>query len=152
MKTKLALGAVFALGIATSAFGAESSQLALHDCSKHPCLKVSQAGMDPMHDGMQMGARDTKPASQEYRANGKVVAIQRQVSAGSNVPGSTQRVTGISLAHEPVPVLNWPAMTMEFGVASSDVAKGIAPGDNVAFRLVQRGNKYIVTRLEKTGR
>lgn len=151
MKTKLTLGAVFALSIVTSAFGADLSQLALHDCSKHPCPKISQTGMDHMHDGMPMDRSGKDSASQEYRAEGKVVSIQRRtLAAGSK--GESSRITGVTLAHQPIPALNWPAMTMEFGVASPDVVKGIAPGDSVSFRLVQRSNKYVVTQLEKTGR
>lgn len=152
MKTKLALGAVSALGIVTSVYGTDSTSLALHDCSKHSCAPVAQAAspMDEMH--RQMGMDGNKQTAQEYRANGKVVTIQRQRTAGSNAAPSMQNVTGVTLAHEPVPALNWPAMTMEFGVASPDVTKGVAPGDAVSFRFVQRGDKYVVTHIEQAGR
>lgn len=138
MKTKLALGAVFALSIVTSAYAADIVPSIPSGAADYSIL-LAASGMD-MHDGMPMqpGADGRKQSTQEYRAQGKVVAIQKS--------------TSITLAHEPVPALNWPAMTMEFGIAAPDVAAGIAPGDNVAFRFVPRGNKYVVTQLEKAGR
>lgn len=151
MKTKLALGAVSALGIVTSV-SADPAPLTLHDCRKHSCTTVAQATslMDEMH--RQMGMNGRTQTAPEYRANGKVVAIERQRTVGSNVAPSMQGISGITLAHGPVPALNWPAMTMRFGVASPDVAKRIAPGDAVSFRFVQRGDKYVVTHLEQAGR
>ena len=137
MKIKLALGAMFALSITTSAYAAEVIPSTSHDVGNRALL-VAAADMG-MHDGMSMQPQtDSQKPAQEYRARGKVVAIQKS--------------HGITLAHEPIPALKWPAMTMEFGVASPDVVKGSAPGDNVAFRFMQRGNKYVVTQLEKTGR
>lgn len=137
MKTKLALGATFALSILTSAYAAAVVPSTSHDVDNRALL-VAAADMGA-HEGMSMQPQtDSQKPAPEYRARGKVVAIQKS--------------HGITLAHEPIPALKWPAMTMEFGVASPDVVKGIAPGDNVAFRLVQRGNKYVVTQLEKTSR
>jgi len=137
MKTKLALGAMFVLSIFTSAYAAEVAPSTPQDVGNR-FLLLAAADM-PMHDGMSMQPQsDSQKTAKEYRARGKVVAVQNS--------------HGITLAHEPIPALKWPAMTMEFGVAAPDVVKGIAPGDNVAFRFVQRGNKYVVTQLEKTGR
>lgn len=152
MKTKLVLGAVSALGIVTSVYGTDSTPLALHDCGKHSCAPLAQAAspMEEMH--RQMGMDGRKQTAPEYRGNGKVVAIQRRSAAGSNASPPMQIITGITLAHESIPTLNWPAMAMEFGVASPGVTKGIAPGDAVSFQFVQRGDKYVVTHLERAGR
>ena len=137
MKTKLALGATFALSILTSAYAAAVAPSIPHDVDNRARL-VAAVDMGT-HDGMSMHPQtDSQKPAPEYRARGKVVAIQKS--------------HGITLAHDPIPALKWPAMTMEFGVASPDVVKGIAPGDNVAFRFVQRGKNYVVTQLEKTGR
>lgn len=135
MKTKLALGAAFALSILTSAYAAGAAPSTSHVDNR--ALLVAAADMGT-HAGMSMQPQtDSQKPAPEYRARGKVIAIKS---------------TGIALAHEPIPALKWPAMTMEFGIAAPDVVKGIAPGDNVAFRLVQRGNGYVVTQLEKTSR
>lgn len=154
MKTKLALGAVSALGLITSVHAADPVLLALHDCSKHQPCTVSQ-NTSPAKDEThrQMGMEEKPAMAQEHRANGKVITIHRySAPAGSKAFQQFPKVTGITLDHEPVPTLNWPAMTMEFDVASSNMGKGIKPGDTVSFRFVQRGDKYVVTHLEKTGK
>lgn len=153
MKTKLALGAVSALGLITSVYAADPVQLALHDCNKHQPCTVSQnrtSAKDETH--RQMGTDKKQEMTQEHRANGKVITIHSySAPVGSKAFQQITKITGITLDHEPIPALNWPAMTMEFGVASSNIGRGIKPGDTVSFRFVQRGNKYIVTHLERTG-
>jgi Cu(I)/Ag(I) efflux system protein CusF len=41
----------------------------------------------------------------------------------------------ITLAHEAIPALNWPAMTMAFAVADQALLEGVKPGDKVSFEL-----------------
>lgn len=145
MNTKLLLWAFAALSIVTSAHAADSKEMG--EC-KHPCPMMSDGSkmdemhkgmgmdnkkMDDMHKGMDMG--DKKNAGQEYSAEGKVTAVKD---------------SGITLAHEPVPALKWPAMSMEFGLASPNVAKGVKPGDAVSIQFIERNGKYIVTHLAKT--
>lgn len=56
----------------------------------------------------------------------------------------------VSMAHEPIAALQWPAMTMDFGVASPDVLKGVAPGEPLRFRFEDRGNgEFVITRVER---
>jgi Cu(I)/Ag(I) efflux system protein CusF len=52
----------------------------------------------------------------------------------------------VTLSHEPVPAIKWPAMTMAFKV-SKDVAKGIKPGDRVNFEFTAKGMDATVTKL-----
>ena len=69
-----------------------------------------------------------------HQANGKVIAL------------ADGKVT---LKHEPIASLNWPAMEMSFALADADVARDIAVGDSVHFIVVQRDNQFIVTHLSK---
>ena len=56
----------------------------------------------------------------------------------------------ISMNHEAIPALKWPAMTMEFGLADANVAKGLLPGQTVHFSFEDRGNgEFVIVRLEK---
>lgn len=55
----------------------------------------------------------------------------------------------ITLDHEPVPALKWPAMTMPFQLAQPDLAKGLNAGDAVRFRFKQQGDEHIVTTIER---
>jgi Cu(I)/Ag(I) efflux system membrane fusion protein len=56
----------------------------------------------------------------------------------------------VSMTHEPIPALQWPAMTMDFGLASPEVAKGILPGQPVRFSFEDRGDgEFVITKMEK---
>ena len=146
MKTKLLLWAFAALSITASAYAADSKS-EMGDC-KHPCPMMSdKSKMDDMHQGMGMDGDkkmddmpkgmdmgDKKKAGQEYSAKGKVTAVKD---------------SGITIAHEPVPALKWPAMSMEFRLASPNLAKDVKPGDTVSVRFVERNGQYVVTQLTK---
>lgn len=139
MNTKLLLWAFAALSIGSSAYAADSKSEM--DGCQHPCPMMSDGSkMDDMHKGMGMG--DSKKA-REYSSKGKIIAFERQSDPGE--------ITDVTLAHEPVPSLKWPTMTMGFWLASPKVARGVSPGDTVSFRFVERGGGYIVTHLEKSG-
>ena len=53
--------------------------------------------------------------------------------------GIIEQLTGnsITLSHEPVPAIGWPAMTMTFKLDPPTLAKGLKVGDHVAFGFVQ---------------
>ncbi|CAN7584132.1 efflux RND transporter periplasmic adaptor subunit [Phenylobacterium sp. LjRoot225] len=53
----------------------------------------------------------------------------------------------ITLSHEPVPAIGWPAMTMTFKLGSPALAKGVKVGDRVAFRFEQKPDGPVVQRL-----
>ncbi|MBI1906710.1 MAG: efflux RND transporter periplasmic adaptor subunit [Rhodocyclales bacterium] len=58
----------------------------------------------------------------------------------------------VSMNHEAIPALQWPAMTMEFGLASKDVIKGMLPGQPVRFTFEDRGDgEFVIVRMEKAG-
>jgi Cu(I)/Ag(I) efflux system membrane fusion protein len=79
----------------------------------------------------------TAPAAVEHHVNGVVV----EAAQGSI----------ITLKHEPVPALKWPAMTMPFKLDEPDLAKGLKPGDKVHFSFRQRGDEAVITSIMKTG-
>ena len=54
----------------------------------------------------------------------------------------------LTLKHEPVPALNWPAMTMGFKLAEPALAKGLKPGQRLRFSFMQRGDDYLITAVE----
>ena len=55
----------------------------------------------------------------------------------------------VSLAHEPIASLKWPAMTMEFNVANADLLKGVKPGTKVDFEFVERAQgEWVITGLK----
>jgi Cu(I)/Ag(I) efflux system membrane fusion protein len=55
----------------------------------------------------------------------------------------------VTFSHEPVPALQWPAMTMTFALPDPALAKGLKVGDRVRFAFDQAGGAPTVRRLEK---
>ena len=77
-------------------------------------------------------AASAPPAEAEYRVRGVVVDIE---------PDS------LTLDHEPVPALKWPAMTMPFMLADKKLAAGLKKSQAVDFSFVKRGDDHVITRL-----
>lgn len=56
----------------------------------------------------------------------------------------------LRLAHEPIPALDWPAMTMDFPVADDVDLSGLEAGDRVHFRLSPPANgdgMHVISRI-----
>ncbi|KNC93065.1 efflux RND transporter periplasmic adaptor subunit [Trabulsiella odontotermitis] len=76
-----------------------------------------------------------KPAVKSYETTGVITALD----------GTT-----ITLAHEPIPALNWGAMTMDFTLASPP--SGVAVGDKVMFQFTLDDEKgAVITHLMPAG-
>ncbi len=57
----------------------------------------------------------------------------------------------ITISHEPVPSIGWPAMTMTFRLDPPTLAKGLKVGDRVAFGFEQKPEGPVVRRLTPAG-
>lgn len=76
-------------------------------------------------------------------------AEHAKVAHGTGVIKEINAQAGtVTLAHDPIPELNWPAMTMPFKVAA-DVTKNVSTGQKVTFELTGEGNAAVITKLEK---
>lgn len=53
----------------------------------------------------------------------------------------------VKIAHEAIPALEWPAMTMWFPLQGT-LPSTIKVGDNVRFELQQENGKWVITRIE----
>ena len=97
---------------------------------------LAQGGMSDMKKmpGMNdMKMNDTKKAT-TANATGTITAVN---------PANHK----ITFDHGPIPAINWPAMSMEFAVASSvDLAK-LKTGDKVDFTLSGSGGTYTVQSI-----
>lgn len=67
--------------------------------------------------------------------------------------GVVEKVAGqeLTLSHEPIPALDWPAMTMPFSVASDVALTSLKSGQRIRFWLEKQGEDLVITRLELTG-
>jgi len=100
---------------------------------------LAQGGMSDMKKmpGMNdMKMSDTKKAT-TANATGTITAVN---------PANHK----ITFDHGPIPAINWPAMNMEFAVASSvDLAK-LKTGDKVNFTLSGSGGTNMVQSISPT--
>lgn len=56
----------------------------------------------------------------------------------------------LTLQHEPIPVLSWPAMTMDFTVEKNVPINHLTIGDHIKFMLKKdKDSKYVITEIEK---
>jgi Cu(I)/Ag(I) efflux system protein CusF len=54
----------------------------------------------------------------------------------------------ITIAHEPIPALGWPSMTMAFPLHSAELLTGVAVGNRVNFTLVNHDGQPMVSALQ----
>ncbi|HEX7819870.1 MAG TPA: copper-binding protein, partial [Sphingobium sp.] len=57
--------------------------------------------------------------------------------------------TSVTLSHEPVPAIGWPAMTMTFQLPDPAIARGLKTGDRVRFGFDQPPAGPTVRRMAK---
>lgn len=55
----------------------------------------------------------------------------------------------VTLRHEPIASLGWPAMTMCFRAQSTDLLAGLSVGDHVRFRVQSTGNGFVIDQIVK---
>lgn len=72
-------------------------------------------------------------------------AVHKATGIVKNVKADTGQVT---LEHGPVKSLNWPSMTMAFGVKDRSLLSKLPVGKKVEFEFVQEGSQYVVTNVK----
>ena len=55
----------------------------------------------------------------------------------------------VTISHGPVQTMNWPAMTMTFGVKDKTLLGKVQPGTKAEFSFVQSGKDYVITEIKK---
>ncbi len=75
-------------------------------------------------------------------------AAQPQSAQGTGVVQSVDvKASSVTLKHDPIPSLQWPAMTMPFALAKPELAKGLAKGQKVNFTLENSNSGYKITTI-----
>ena len=93
------------------------------------------AGMD--HSGhMGMHHESAAAAHAAVAAKGVVKAVD--LKAGT-----------VTLTHEPIPELKWPAMTMRFTFRDPKLVDGLQAGDKVSFTFVQEGTLSVLQSISR---
>lgn len=152
MKRTATLSLILALsmsGLAVAQSGGmkdmETKDMNMQKCMDMKGMKGSgMNGMDMKDMDMQkcmdmMNGKDNKPQGKGAKAMTHTTA-----AVVKNVDAASGKVT---LAHEPVKSLNWPAMTMGFAVKDKMLLDKLAVGKKVHVEFVQQGSDYVVTAV-----
>jgi Cu(I)/Ag(I) efflux system protein CusF len=83
--------------------------------------------------GMKMDGMQMAPGKTANRTTGVIKALDAK--------GGT-----VTLSHEAVPALKWPAMTMAFKI-SPELAKGLQVGQKVEFEFVAKDMDGTITKI-----
>lgn len=89
-----------------------------------------------------MGAAPTLAHDGENHAAAPQTADGRGVVKAIDLKAGT-----VTLQHEPIAALKWPAMTMKFRVESAQVLNGVTVGKTVHFILKNDHGKPVVTAI-----
>jgi len=93
-------------------------------------LKAALGGMQQAE-----GASNAKPAAVGHKAVGVLNALD--AAAGT-----------VTISHEPVATLKWPAMKMDFVLANAALVSGVKPGAAIEFEFVERqAGEWVITSL-----
>ena len=87
----------------------------------------------------------------DHQNHGSAARSEKQQSAHKTA-GVVKKVDAkagtVSIAHEPVSTLNWPAMTMVFKVNDKAALDKLATDKKVEFEFQQRGKDYVITNVK----
>ena len=74
---------------------------------------------------------------------------QATVHEATGVVKSVDAAAGkVTLAHGPVKTLNWPAMTMTFGVKDKGLLDKLGAGQHVHVGFVKQGTGFVITSVQ----
>lgn len=98
-------------------------------------------------------ARMQEPAGEEAAEVRSRDATAAEAEAAIEAAGTVRKADvqkrAVMLAHEPIPELDWPGMTMEFAVADDVPLDSLTEGDRVNFSLVPSDDAYRISELRK---
>ena len=90
-------------------------------------------------------------APETSNSNTSSPAVQEKTATTHSTTGTVTTVSAgdVTIAHEPVATLQWPAMTMAFAAEDAAMLQGIKPGDRVSFAFRESGNGATLTSITK---
>lgn len=101
---------------------------------------MDMKGMDAEKCRAMMAAHGSPPASKDAKiVTHKAIAVVQKIDRANGM---------VTLAHDAVQSLNWPAMTMGFSVKQKSLFDKLTVGRKVNVEFVQQGNEYVVTAVK----
>ena len=148
MKRTATLSLNFALSASGLTIAQPSDMKEMKDMDMQKCMDMKGSdmkGMDMKDMDMQkchdmMNDKDRKQQSKSRKAmRHQATAVVKDVDAANGK---------VTLAHEPVKSLKWPAMTMGFAVKDKMLFDKLTVGKKVKVELMQQGSEYVVTAVK----
>ena len=91
----------------------------------------ARAADTDMH-GMDMG-KSAKTAETE------AVGVVDEINAAKGI---------VTISHEPIKSLGWPAMTMDFVVTDKKVLAKLTKGKKITFSFIEKRGDYLITKVK----
>ncbi|WP_430427777.1 efflux RND transporter periplasmic adaptor subunit [Parasphingorhabdus sp.] len=81
--------------------------------------------------------------------DGEQTSVPTKTKKGYQAFGRIEAIKSgtVTLSHEPVKALNWPAMTMDFKLSKPSLVRGFKKGDRIRFRFEQTGSGAVVKSI-----
>lgn len=143
MKTIATLCMTVALSTSAVAFAQSGGMkgMDMQDMDQKQCMDMMKGtkDMDMKHCmAMMQGSENKEQGASKAPAVHQTTGVVKAVNPAKGT---------VTLAHDPVPSLKWPAMTMGFAVNDKTLFDKLAVGNKVAVDFVQKGADYIVTAV-----
>ena len=107
------------------------------------------------HGGMAMDHNAPAKDAAGHNAHGNAQQPMAEKEVSSPIYTTTGVVDAIdkaatkaTISHEPIPALNWPAMTMGFVFEDAALLDELKAGDKVRFDFYNQGNTSVVVDVE----
>lgn len=140
MKRFAPLSLIAALTISGAAFGQAGDMKGMD--MKQGCTDMKDMkGMD-MSACQDMMKEKTSDSAQGTPQKGVVHKTSGVVKALDQANGK------VTLAHDQVKTLNWPPMTMSFGVKDESLLEKLVVGKKVDVEFTQQGSNYIISSVK----
>lgn len=147
MKRTVTLSLILALSASSLAIAQSGNMknMEMNDMGMQKCMDMhGMKGTDMKDMDMQkcmdmMNAKDGKQQSKGKAMTHQTTAVVKSVDTTNGK---------VTLAHDPVKSLNWPAMTMGFAVKDKMLLDQFAVGKKVNVEFIQQGSDYLVTAVK----
>ena len=110
----------------------------------------AMSGMPMQHCADMMQGRD-RQSCQEMMKDMPAKPASKAKAATHHATGVVKAIDpdkgSVTLAHDPVASLHWPAMTMRFAVKDKALFDKLAVDKKVGFDFKQQGKDYVVTAV-----
>ena len=147
MKRFTHLAFISALTISGAAFG-QTGDMKGMEMNKGCMDMKDMKGMDNMKGMDMQGCKDMMKknmADSKVEGSSKESMVHKTSAVVKAVDSANGKVT---LAHDQVKTLNWPAMTMTFGVKDKSLLDKLAVGKNVDVEFTKQGSNYVVSAVK----